>query len=232
MAKAIYEGIGGVARKVKNVYEGVGSVARKCMAGWIGVSGVARQFWSAEYSSLLDAYNNGAITSLVAQYTWDKDDGDRWKQYSYVCSYSFSSGSTFVEATTLAWNGDTVTSNRAAVHGLLYIFCPTQDAAKAVAECIKSKYTSVKGYDASRRKSFGTKTITDVTYSTDICANIGLTIGYWRYINSSTFQYSWNASTTSGYSDKYVVSVSGVGFTDSWDDSGDYASNLEQIIFS
>lgn len=45
MAKAVYEGVSGVARKIKSQYVGVGGVARKVKSGYIGVGGVARQFF-------------------------------------------------------------------------------------------------------------------------------------------------------------------------------------------
>ena len=44
MAKAMYVGIGGVARKVKNGYLGVGGVTRFVRRGYLGVRGVARYF--------------------------------------------------------------------------------------------------------------------------------------------------------------------------------------------
>jgi len=46
MAKGIYVGVNGVARKVKKVYIGTGNVARKVKKGYIGVGGVARPFWT------------------------------------------------------------------------------------------------------------------------------------------------------------------------------------------
>jgi hypothetical protein len=46
MAKGIYLGIGGVARKVKQPYVGINGVARKVTKGYIGVGGVARLFYS------------------------------------------------------------------------------------------------------------------------------------------------------------------------------------------
>lgn len=45
MAKAIYTGVAGVARKVKTPYIGVGDKARKIKAGYIGVAGIARKFY-------------------------------------------------------------------------------------------------------------------------------------------------------------------------------------------
>lgn len=49
MAKAIYVGVSGVARKVKQPFIGVSNVARKVKSGYIGVGGVARQFFTCEY---------------------------------------------------------------------------------------------------------------------------------------------------------------------------------------
>ena len=46
MAKALYDGVSGVARKVKKKYDGVSGVARKVKKAYDGVSGVARQYWS------------------------------------------------------------------------------------------------------------------------------------------------------------------------------------------
>lgn len=46
MAKGVYIGVGGVAKKVKKIYFGVGGVARKVKKAYIGVGGVARCFWS------------------------------------------------------------------------------------------------------------------------------------------------------------------------------------------
>lgn len=48
MAKKIYVGVNGVARKVKSGCVGVAGVARKVKSGYVGVAGVARQCWSGE----------------------------------------------------------------------------------------------------------------------------------------------------------------------------------------
>ena len=47
MAKKVYIGIGGKARKVKKIYFGVGGKARKVKKAYIGVGGKARCFYSA-----------------------------------------------------------------------------------------------------------------------------------------------------------------------------------------
>ena len=46
MAKALYDGVNGVARKVTKMYDGVGGVARKVTKAYDGVNGVARQYFS------------------------------------------------------------------------------------------------------------------------------------------------------------------------------------------
>ena len=93
MAKAIYIGVGGTARKVKNVYVGVGGVARRVKKAYIGVGGVARCFYSRDlayygtasalsvgryrlaatsvgnYALFGGGYNNGTIYSTVDAYS-------------------------------------------------------------------------------------------------------------------------------------------------------------------
>lgn len=48
MAKALYDGVGGIARKVIKKYDGVGGIARKVVKAYSGVAGVARQYWASE----------------------------------------------------------------------------------------------------------------------------------------------------------------------------------------
>lgn len=47
MSKAVYSGVGNVARKVNKIYVGVNGVARKVTKGYIGVNGVARLFYES-----------------------------------------------------------------------------------------------------------------------------------------------------------------------------------------
>lgn len=47
MAKGMYIGVGGVAKKVKRGYIGVGGVSRKLKKAYIGISSVARLLWSS-----------------------------------------------------------------------------------------------------------------------------------------------------------------------------------------
>lgn len=60
MAKKVYIGVGGTARKVKKMYFGVDGKARKVKKAYIGVGGVARCFWSGgmpTYYGTLTALN-------------------------------------------------------------------------------------------------------------------------------------------------------------------------------
>ena len=47
MAKALYDGVNGIARKVKKKYDGVNGIARKVKKAYDGVNGIARQYWSS-----------------------------------------------------------------------------------------------------------------------------------------------------------------------------------------
>ena len=47
MAKGVYIGVGGKARKVKKMYAGIGGKARKVKKAYVGVNGVARLFFSS-----------------------------------------------------------------------------------------------------------------------------------------------------------------------------------------
>ena len=46
MAKGLFVGIGGKARKVKKIYVGIAGKARKVKKAYIGIAGKARLFWS------------------------------------------------------------------------------------------------------------------------------------------------------------------------------------------
>lgn len=48
MAKAIYNGVANVDRKVKQPYRGVSNVSRKVTNGYLGVANVTRQFYTSE----------------------------------------------------------------------------------------------------------------------------------------------------------------------------------------
>ncbi len=46
MAKKMYAGIDGKARKIKKLYGGIDGKARKIRKGYAGIGGVARPFWT------------------------------------------------------------------------------------------------------------------------------------------------------------------------------------------
>lgn len=59
MAKGIFVGIGGKARKVKKIYVGIGGKARKVKKAYVGIAGKARLFWSGGEVSYY-----GTVTAL------------------------------------------------------------------------------------------------------------------------------------------------------------------------
>lgn len=61
MAKDLYYGIDGKARKIKAVYVGVNGVARKVKAGYLGVGNVARPFFSSAFKVTINAPANAKI---------------------------------------------------------------------------------------------------------------------------------------------------------------------------
>lgn len=237
MGKGIFEGVSGVTRKTKNAFVGSESVSRKVKNGHVGVDNVAREFYRNEYESFYDAYQNGAITSLVTVWESSIDDGEEWDQSCFVDSYIPSSENTFDRSVTLASQSTYKSSSGRTTSSGLYFFCPTLEDAKMVAEMVRTKYTTVKGYDTYSKKYFekGYFTIeeSEIQYSTDICANTGLKLGYWKdQANGNLMDYYWNAYEADGYSDKYYVFVFAGYFEVDWDDEGDYAGCLYQIIFS
>ena len=61
MAKDLYCGIDGKARKIKAIYVGVNGVARKVKAGYLGVGNVARPFFSSAFKVTINAPANAKI---------------------------------------------------------------------------------------------------------------------------------------------------------------------------
>ena len=62
MAKGMYIGVDGVARKVQQMYVGVGGKARKVKKGYIGVGGVARLFYESLDGNRLFGFNSSDMT--------------------------------------------------------------------------------------------------------------------------------------------------------------------------
>ena len=71
MAKAWYEGIDGVARKVKQPYRSVDGVARKVTKGYRGVDGIARQFFDGMGSWAFQTYTNNPGNTYAAITVYD-----------------------------------------------------------------------------------------------------------------------------------------------------------------
>ena len=100
MAVGIYEGVSGVARKVKSGFMGVSNVARKIKNGYVGVSGVARKFWSGGEHIIYDYGTNpynlhvwsvAASTSAISL----KSDHISYVKYTYD-TYEYKHISKFV----------------------------------------------------------------------------------------------------------------------------------------
>lgn len=78
MAKGIWFGVGGKARKVKNIYIGIGGKARRVKKAYIGVGGKARLFWSGG-----EIVYNGTPAPI------------NWGSYSGVAEMSAASNSSY-----------------------------------------------------------------------------------------------------------------------------------------
>lgn len=102
MAKRIYVGVGGIARKVKKAYIGVEGLARKVKKAYIGVGGVARPVFSGGelvyYGSsedgavevplpLLSECSVGTTKNHVIYYGGSKSNGNSWNSDSDVRVY-------------------------------------------------------------------------------------------------------------------------------------------------
>lgn len=86
MAKEMYVGIDGVARKVKKNYIGVDGVAREVKKGYVGVDGIARQFFSLEDTWIkYEAGREYTDWSRLSTY----DDTHLYEGYLLFPSYSF-----------------------------------------------------------------------------------------------------------------------------------------------
>ena len=64
MAKSIYIGVDGKARKAKNIYIGVDGKARKVKKMYIGVNGVARLCYTSEVTVTIVQSANQTITVI------------------------------------------------------------------------------------------------------------------------------------------------------------------------
>lgn len=86
MAKNVYEGVSGVARKVKKIYEGVSNVAREMKNGYIGVGSVARQF----FQDSLVLFDYGTADNNISLYSKNAEYGTNCIDFAsgYILSYN------------------------------------------------------------------------------------------------------------------------------------------------
>lgn len=230
MGKAIYTGVSGVARKIKDAYEGISGVARKVKAGWVGVGGVARQFYSGAYTTLQEAYQNGAWSSCVLEWEYKRLRDDNFDDYTYVSTYIPSSGNILVRNSDLATTSHTkISTDRLVYHKNIYFFCPTQTDASTLSEFLLATFTKISGYDTDKSVSAFTKTINNVYCYTSVCSEASVQIPYYEGASSITY---WKAYQTDGYSDKWVVRVTAnSSFLLAYDSEETFARTLSQITF-
>lgn len=106
MAKRIYIGVGGTARRVKKAYIGMGGVARRIKKAYIGVGGVARPIYSTEleYWGEAAALGSSGVCGVTAtansKYALFAGGGIQYtyKKVSSVTSYTTSLTKTMAPA--------------------------------------------------------------------------------------------------------------------------------------
>ena len=86
MAMAHYQGVDGVARKVKKRYEGLNGVSRKVTKAFTGVNGVARQYFST-HNFTYEFYTKSPDTSNLTIHNISAgEDGGVWKLRTHFTS--------------------------------------------------------------------------------------------------------------------------------------------------
>ena len=114
MAKAIYRGVSGVARKVKQPSRGVNGVSRKVKNVWRGVSGVARHCYASFTKGMrVSGWGNRTITyTNTASAIGGKVSGGTTNDWSGVTiGYYNSSGKVLIPKGTVVQYTYTGTSN-------------------------------------------------------------------------------------------------------------------------
>ena len=121
MAKGIYMGVDGKARKVKNIYIGVDGKARKVKKAWIGVDGKARLVFSDNPGVLIVMTNRGVLYRSTNQ-------GTTWTQNT-----ALSSRGTVLDLSDFFWDDDgrfyiayKMRPNES-TDGLAYCYCSHSD---------------------------------------------------------------------------------------------------------
>lgn len=100
MAKGIFVGVSGAARKTTNAFIGVSGVARKVKQGYIGVSGVARRFFGGEVITF-------KVTHLMNLFEYQAEEGMTWAEFiaSDYNDGSFTANGNYVKWT---YSGSTI----------------------------------------------------------------------------------------------------------------------------
>lgn len=75
MAKGMFIGVSGAARKTTNAYIGVSGVARKVKQGYIGVSGVARRFLGG------GPVITFKVMFLINMFEYQAEEGMTWSEF-------------------------------------------------------------------------------------------------------------------------------------------------------
>ena len=75
MAKGMFIGVSGAARKTTNAYIGVSGVARKVKKGYIGVSGVARRFFGGGQVITFK------VIRLMNLFEYQAEEGMTWAEF-------------------------------------------------------------------------------------------------------------------------------------------------------
>lgn len=88
MAKALYDSVNGVARKVTKLYDGVGGVARKVTKAYDGVDGVARQYFSSDitYSGIksVEIISQNYHNVMTPDPSWGAYCDSYWRATSHL----------------------------------------------------------------------------------------------------------------------------------------------------
>lgn len=202
MAKSIYVGVDGKARKAKKAYVGVDNKARKVKKGYIGVNGVARLFYSAE--TLVPFTSNPAPTTWTDSSDYKSatatNDYGEWNVTAgtvtdnpnlYRASYAFDGDASSRYIAASLSSSSAVTS--------ININCPTGVSIKPTKISITHRYCGNSTYPALIQAYTGTKWVTLATMSMfSSVSTETFTIegdSYYTRFRITLYRYSSNSNT-------------------------------------
>lgn len=109
MAKGIYVGGGGIARKTTQPYRGVDGVARKVTSGYVGVDGVARQFHPSIPMVTWNKYSATSKTSYGTHKTYSPGAGGSYSTslFKPTSQLTVGTGVSFSTSSGLSLTGST-----------------------------------------------------------------------------------------------------------------------------